>query len=47
MFSHDLAALFDTAFKVACPTVKNPTLNPTSGETSIKSTHACFPTVNF
>jgi len=30
-------------FRVVYPTVKGPTPNPTSGETSIKSTHACFP----
>ena len=31
------------AFRVACPTVKCPTPNPTSSETPVKSTQACFP----
>ena len=37
------ATLLDAAFRVACPTVKGLTPNPTSGETPVKSTHACFP----
>jgi len=37
-----LATLFDAYFKAACPTVKASTPNPTSGETLIKFTHACF-----
>ena len=38
-----LATLLDAAFRAACPTVKALTSNPTCGETSVKSTHACFP----
>jgi len=38
-----LVTLLDAAFRAECPTVKAPTLKPTSGETSVKSTHACFP----
>jgi len=37
------ATLLDAAFRAACPTVKGPTPNPTSGETPVKSTQACFP----
>jgi hypothetical protein len=38
-----LIILFETALKVVRPTEKSPTLNPTSGETPIKSTKTCFP----
>ena len=38
-----LTTLFDAAFKAACPKVKDLTSNPTSGETPVKSTQACFP----
>jgi hypothetical protein len=33
-----LAILLQTILRVACPTVKNSALNPTSGETLVKST---------
>jgi len=32
----------DAALRVVCATIKGPTPNPTSGETPIKSTHACI-----
>jgi len=38
-----LATLLDATFRVVCHTVKGPTPNPTSGETPVKSTQACFP----
>ena len=38
-----LATLLDAALRAACPTVKGLTPNPTSGETLVKSTQACFP----
>jgi len=38
-----LVTLLDAAFRAACPTVKDLTPSPTSGETSVKSTHASFP----
>ena len=41
-----LTTLFDVTFMAACPTVKGPTPNPTSGETPVKSTHACFSPTN-
>ena len=38
-----LAILLDATLKAACPTLKAPVPNPTSGEIPVKSTHACFP----
>jgi len=38
-----LTTLLDEGFKAVCHTVKGPTPKPTSGETPVKSTHACFP----
>ncbi|MCI39107.1 hypothetical protein A2U01_0060336, partial [Trifolium medium] len=29
--------------RAACPTIKSSVVNPTSGETPVKSTQACFP----
>jgi hypothetical protein len=34
--------LFEAALRVVCPTVKSPVVNSTSGDTEVKSTHACF-----
>jgi hypothetical protein len=31
-----LATLFEAAFRAACPAIKSPVLNPTSGETLVK-----------
>jgi hypothetical protein len=42
---HDFSCftiLLKTILRVACPTVKASVLNPTSGDTPVKSTHACF-----
>jgi hypothetical protein len=38
-----LATLLEVALRVTCHTVKSSVVNPTSGETSVKSTHACLP----
>jgi len=37
-----LTTLLDATFRAACPSVKDPTPNPRSGETPVKSTHTCF-----
>jgi hypothetical protein len=37
------ATLYEAAFKADCPIVKPRLLNPTRGETPVRSTHACFP----
>jgi len=37
-----LANLLDPTFLAAFPTVKISTSNPTSGETPVKFTHACY-----
>lgn len=42
VFSY-LATLLKAVLSVVCLIVKLPVLSPTSGETPIKSTHACFP----
>ena len=38
-----LVTLLDATFRAACPTIKGPAPNPTSGETLVKSTQSCFP----
>jgi hypothetical protein len=35
--------LLEAVLRAVCPTVKSPMVNPTSGDTPVKSTHACFP----
>ncbi|KAK2368527.1 hypothetical protein QL285_081715 [Trifolium repens] len=40
-----LTTLFEAAFRAAYPAIKSLVLNPTSGETPVKSTQTCFPPI--
>jgi hypothetical protein len=41
-----LATLLETTLRTVYPTVKSSVVNPSSEDTIVKSTHACFPHIH-